>query len=242
MGAIAVGVGDEHASVGQHGGARRRGALWGQYAGLLVAERSGALAATVPVNHEAITSTSAGPSARLDPGMRKHFALTPGLRARRALAELGPRLHAQLEVDTSLEQLPRLYVHGERPQWTGLTWPELRVEVRDDAGRWIPFTRDGAPVDERGTEFVFFPRSIASAGWTWEIWWIGEVPPATSVRLHAWAPDGSEHCSAAFEADAPPSPEPLACTTHEAHSVDSFSDFEGSPGRGPAALGPLADP
>jgi len=198
--------------------------LWGQYAGTLMAEQIAALAGEVAVDRPAVPEASAGPSARFDPGLRRRFALEPGARARRTTRDLPATIHAQLELETALDELPRLRVETGAPSWRGLTWPELRVEVEAEDGSWRPLARAGAVVDERGTEVVMIPVEVGRHRWTWELWWIGEVPGGQTLRLHSWGPDGADWCSAPFTAAGPPALDPLACRKH-----------------GEAWVGPVAD-
>ncbi|PRQ05030.1 Neutral ceramidase [Enhygromyxa salina] len=194
--------------------------LWGQYAGALMTERIAALAQRVGVDEAAVASTSAGPSARVAPGLRRAFALGPDARTRRALDRLDQRLREQLGVEAELDALPRLHFDSAAPSWDGATWPTVRVEVRDADGRWAPLSREGVSVDERGTEFVMFPRAVERGSWSWAIWWIGELPEDQTLRLHSFGPDASEHCSAAFEAGDLAAPEAVDCTRRYAPVLD----------------------
>lgn len=196
--------------------------MWGQYAGTLIAERYGALASTVIVETEL--------SARSDPGAPHRFALEPGSRANRALRRLDERLREQLAIDTALDRLVRLELDTLPPAYDTATWPEIRVERRDGE-RWTTLQRgDGTRVDERGTEFVMFPVDIGRARWRWAIWWIGDAPEGQSLRLHAFGPDGSEHCSIAFEAGDVPPADAVPCQDHDAAPVaDTIRGIGGDP-------------
>jgi hypothetical protein len=81
--------------------------------------------------------------------------------------------------------------------------------------------REGVVVDERGTEFVTFPRAVGRERWSWAIWWIGELPDGQTLRLHARAPDGSEHCTQAFERGHLGAPEAVACVVHNGAIIDA---------------------
>ncbi len=187
--------------------------LWGQYAGSLIAERLAALAG------DSLPSAPPEDQPRYRPGMQRSFALQ-GARARGALRELDQRLAAQLELERPLDEIPRLELETRAPSWSSAIWPQLRVEVRDSEGRWTTFVRDGARVDERGAEFVMFPRAIGRDRWRFEVWWIGEVPRGASFRLRGFGPDGSEHCSAAFEVGELASAESVACAQQYVTPID----------------------
>lgn len=176
--------------------------VWGQYAGTLIGERMAALAET--------TDSRVEGAAPFKPGSRRSFALR-GARAKRALRGLGDQLASQLELDADAER-PRLQFETPAPSWSTPIWPQLRVEVSDGEGEWAPFVRDGAIVDERGVEFVTFPNAIARDRWSFTVWWIGEVPEGLRLRLHGFGPDGSERCSAAFEAGQLASAQAVDCT------------------------------
>ena len=197
--------------------------LWGQYAGTLIAIRHGELAATVQRGEAAeAVSTVADPRAPFVPGSVRHFALRPGARTRRALAKLDAHLHELLAIPTPTEQLPRLRLEAGAPSWdrSSATWPLVSVELGDGPGNWRTLVREGVAVDERTTQFVMFPVEIDRARWRWEIWWIGELPGGATLRLHAFAPDGSEHCSQPFEAGALAAPEAVACAHHHEPVAD----------------------
>lgn len=177
--------------------------MWGQYAGALLAERIGALAeATQSDRADAEPPTIE--AAPFDPGLRRSFALRPGAHAKRVLRDLDERLREQLAIAPALDELPRLELTSHAPTSATAIWPEVRVEVLsagipDADARWQPLVRDGIPIDERGVEFVMLPLEIGESTWRWAIWWIGEVPEGATLRLHADAPDQSEHCSTPFE-------------------------------------------
>jgi neutral ceramidase len=173
--------------------------MWGQYAGTLLAERIGALAGRMAVE-PASSEPAAVLLSHVDPGMQRSFALRPGARAKRALRKLDERLREQLGIASELDELPRLELGGSAPTSSTAIWPEVRVEIRDADQRWQPLSRDGVAIDERGVEFVMFPLEVDKHTWRWAIWWLGEVPEAAALRLHAYAPDGSEHCSTEFGA------------------------------------------
>lgn len=192
--------------------------MWGQYAGALLAERIGALAdATQP---DLVASEPAAVlSAYVDPGLQRSFALRPGARAKRALRGLDERLREQLAIAPALDELPRLELASSAPTSSTASssaiWPEVRVEILDADRRWQPLTRDGVAVDERGVEFVMFPLEVGRYTWRWAIWWIGELPEAATLRLHAYGPDGSEHCSAEFEPGKLAPALARACVSHD---------------------------
>ncbi|MFO7562723.1 MAG: neutral/alkaline non-lysosomal ceramidase N-terminal domain-containing protein [Enhygromyxa sp.] len=179
--------------------------LWGQYAGALIQERLATLLEDAELGSDR--------EPRYRPGMQRRFALGGGARAKRALRGLDRRLAEQLELE-QLERLPRIEIETRAPSWSTMIWPTLHVEVLDETGRWSPFVRDGALIDERGTELLTLPLAISRERWTFAVWWIGDVPPGQSFRLRGYAPDGSEHCTAAFESGQPPSPESVACAQH----------------------------
>ncbi|KIG15073.1 Alkaline ceramidase [Enhygromyxa salina] len=224
---IAIGLADEYLSYFttpqeyalQHyeGGST----LWGQYAGTLIAEQLGALARGVGMEATAFASSGAGNSARVAPGFHRDFALRPGPHARRVLAKLEQSVHEQLGIETSLDLLPRLHLQASAPSWAAPSWPRVQIEVRDANGRWSPLLREGVRVDEGGTEFVMVPRDVGRQRWEWAIWWIGEVPEALTLRLHAYAHDGSEHCTQAFARDHLGAPEAVACTAHANVIIDA---------------------
>jgi neutral ceramidase len=173
--------------------------MWGQYAGALLAERIGALAAAM-VQRSAESQPDSVSSAPFDPGLQRSFTLRPGAHAKRALRRLDERLREQLAIAPELDELPRLELVGAAPSSSSATWPAVGVEILDADARWRPLVRDGVLVDERGVEFVMFPLEVGRHTWRWAIWWIGEVPEGAVLRLHAYGPDGGEHCSSAFEA------------------------------------------
>jgi neutral ceramidase len=187
--------------------------MWGQYSGALLAERIAELAGTVAAD-QAEFHSAAVESARFDPGLQRSFALRPGARAKRVLRKLDERLREQLAIAAQRDQLPRLELTTAAPTSSTSTWPAVRVEVRDGE-RWLPLLRDGVAVDETGVEFLMFPLEVRTYTWRWAIWWLGELPEGAKLRLHAYGPDGSEHCSAEFESGklAPVSAQP--CFVHE---------------------------
>lgn len=190
--------------------------LWGQYAGVLVAEALGALAASVELDGQAVASTSAGDSAHVDPGQRRSFALAPGRRSRRALAGLGDRLREQLAIEAPIHELPRLELDSAAPAWDGpAIWPSARVELQGEDGSWAPLRDGGVVVDERGDQFLMFPIRVERERWTWAIWWLGEIPAdARALRLRALGPDGGEACSQPFGPGHVPAPDAVDCAAH----------------------------
>lgn len=180
--------------------------LWGQYAGVLIQEQLAALFEIVEHDLD--------PEPRYQPGMLRRFALRSGARASRVLRGLDRRLAAQLGLDDRIDTSPRLEIDTRTPNWSSMIWPSVRVEVLDRDGRWSPFSRDGLAVDERGIELLAYPIAITRERWTFSVTWIGEVPPGTSFRLRGHAPDGSEHCTAPFEAGRPPSAQSIPCAEH----------------------------
>lgn len=197
--------------------------MWGQYAGALLSERIAKLAATVAVDRAEFEGTAIE-LGRFDPGMEVHFALRPGARAQRVLRGLDERLREQLAIGAAVDALPRLELATRAPNSTTAIWPEVRVEVRDEVRdgdpRWQPLLRNGVPVDERGVEFLMFPLEVDRDGWRWAIWWLGEPPDGVTLRLRAFGPDGSEHCSAEFESKQPPAPLARACQFHDPPAPD----------------------
>lgn len=185
--------------------------MWGQFAGVLIQDR---LAALLDAELEA------GPPATYQPGMQRRFALQSGARANRVLRELDRRLATQLGIDDRLESIPRLELDTRAPSWSTAIWPSLQVEVLDEHGRWSPFVRDGAVVDERGVELLSFPLALTRERWRFAIWWIGDIPTDRTFRLRGHGPDGSEHCTAPFQAGQPPSPESIACAQHYVAPID----------------------
>ena len=185
--------------------------LWGQYAGTWIAERMIALLGEGSQPH--------ADAPRYQPGMQRRFALR-GARAARVLRDLDQRLAEQLGLAERVDAIPRLELETRAPSWSTAIWPTLHVEVLDASGHWRPFVRDGAQVDERGTELLMFPRAIERERWRFAIWWIGEVPSGQTFRLRGYGPDGAEHCTAAFEAGQPPSAESVACAQHYVAPVD----------------------
>lgn len=192
--------------------------MWGQYAGALLAERLAALAATVAIDRSEFASPPIEPG-RFDPGMQRSFSLRPGARAQRVLRRLDERLREQLSIDAAPAELPRLEIDTRPPTMSTSIWPEVRVETLED-GRWRPLLRDGAAVDERGIEFLIFPVDIERDSWRFAIWWLGERPGGAMLRLHAFGPDGSEHCSAPFEAAKLAAPHSQPCVSHEPPAPD----------------------
>jgi neutral ceramidase len=192
--------------------------MWGQYAGALLAGRIAALATTVPIDR---TEYEGGTTdlGRFDPGMARSFALRPGARAQRVLRRLDERLREQLAIAAEPSALPRLQLTTMPPSADGEIWPDVRVEILE-GDRWRPLLRDGVPVDERGVEFLIFPTEVDRDMWRWAIWWLGEVPQAATLRLHAFGADGSEHCSAQFEAAKLAAPISQACVSHEPRYPD----------------------
>jgi neutral ceramidase len=186
--------------------------LWGQYAGAWIAERMAALLGGADPHVEDDHDP------RYQPGMQRRFALR-GARATRVLRGLDQRLAAQLGLD-DLDSLPRLELETRAPNWSTTIWPTLHVEVLDESGHWHPFVRDGVQVDERGAELLIFPRAIERDRWRFAIWWIGEIPSGQTFRLRGYGPDGAEHCTHAFEAGQPPTPESVACAQHYVAPVD----------------------
>jgi neutral ceramidase len=193
--------------------------MWGQYSGALMAERIGVLAGTV-LSERAEFESVAVDSARFDPGMQRSFALRPGARANRVLRRLDERLREQLAIAVEQDQIPRLELTTAAPTTATAIWPEVRVEVRDGGQRWLPFSREGVAVDERGVEFLTFPLEVGNHEWRWAIWWLGEVPEGATLRLHAYGPDGSEHCSGEFEAGKLATVLAQPCVQHEPLTSD----------------------
>jgi neutral ceramidase len=186
--------------------------MWGQYAGVLIAERLTALLG-------GRESSADDGQARYQPGMQRHFTLR-GARADRVLRKLDQRLAAQLGLEDHLDAIPKLELETRAPTWSTAIWPTLHVEVLDDTGEWRPFVRDGARVDERGAELLMFPRAIAREHWSVMVWWIGEVPPGRSFRLRGHGPDGVEHCTEPFQAGQLASAKSVACAQHYVAPVD----------------------
>jgi neutral ceramidase len=193
--------------------------MWGQYSGALLAERIGALARAVALEPDESPRADVL-SAHVDPGMQRSFALRPGAHAKRVLRKLDERLREQLGIASEPGELPRLELVSNAPTTSTAIWPEVRVEILDADRRWHPLSRDGVAIDERGVEFVMFPLEIGKHTWRWAIWWLGELPEGATLRLHAYGPDHSEHCSAEFEAGklAPALAQP--CVEHDPAPAD----------------------
>ena len=191
--------------------------MWGQYAGALLAERLAALAKTVAIDRPEFEGPTIEP-ARFDPGMQRSFALHPGARAQRVLRKLDERLREQLGIVPEPESLPRLELTTAAPTLASSIWPDVRVEILQEG--WQPLLRDGVPVDERGVEFLMFPLEVDRETWQWAIWWLGEPPAGATLRLRAFGADGSEHCSAPFEAEKLASPIAIACVPHDPPTSD----------------------
>lgn len=193
--------------------------MWGQYSGALLAERIGALARTLALEGDE-SQRAEIQSAHVDPGMQRSFALRPGAHTKRALRALDERLREQLGIAAKQDELPRLEIVSNGPTLATAIWPAVRVEMRDADHRWHPLTRDGVAVDERGVEFVMFPLEIGKHTWRWAIWWLGELPEGATLRLHAYGPDHSEHCSTQFEANKLASARAQPCVDHDRAPAD----------------------
>lgn len=189
--------------------------LWGQYAGVLIAERMAALLGELASDPRVEDQREH----QHQPGMQRRFALR-GARAARVLRTLDERLAEQLGLEDRLDTIPQLELETRAPSWSTAVWPTLHVEVRDESGQWRPFVRDGVHVDERGAELLMFPRAIERDRWRFAIWWIGDVPSGQTFRLRGYGLNGDEHCTRAFEAGQRPSPESVACAQHYVPPVD----------------------
>jgi neutral ceramidase len=207
--------------------------MWGQYAGSWIAERIVGLALGAdPVE-------PAGPVHR--PGLARDLAL-PGPGAAWVLGKLDARLAEQLELGPP-DAIPRLEFETAAPSWSTPIWPTMTVEIAeivDGDDHWIPYTRDGVRVDERGTELLTTPVTIGRERWRFAIAWIASPrePGPERFRLRAFGPDGHEHCSAEFVAGERPSPDPIACQRAHGDPVEAREGLGVVPAHSAAYGGP----
>lgn len=150
--------------------------LYGPYEGLLLAQRSAAIAAG---------GTADVPEAyRHRPGRERSFRP----RARR----WSSRRRRSFEADFELADRPSVTFTDAMPTWPAVdplapVLPELSIQTRRD-GEWID-------VDASRDAFVSIVTAVRRGRLQWTAWWLGERAPSVVHRIVVEGLDGRRRCA-----------------------------------------------